>query len=184
MNFTQTEIPGVFIIETPAYEDGRGAFVKTFHKDSFNQKHLNVTFRECFYSVSKKNVIRGMHFHLPPKDHAKLIYVTHGAILDVVLDLRIGSPAYGKYITAELSQKNHKLIFIPTGCAHGFLSLREGTCTTYLQSGTYSKEHDTGIRYDSFGMDWGVGFPILSQRDQEFVALREFASPFNDRKRR
>ena len=167
------------MVETPAFEDERGLFVKTFHKDEFRKHKLNVVFRESFYSVSKKNVIRGMHFHLPPKDHAKLVYVDNGAIMDVVLDLRNGSPTYGAYAAFELSQENRKMVFIPTGCAHGFLSLRNNTHTTYLQSSTHSPQHDTGIRFDSFGMDWKVGKPILSNRDKSFVALKDFKSPFN-----
>lgn len=179
MNFTETKIRGVYIIETQGFEDERGIFVKTFHKDIFMKRKLNITFRESFYSISKKDVIRGMHFHLPPKDHAKLIYVTNGAILDVVLDLRNGSPTYGQYVSTELSRENKGMIFIPTGCAHGFLSLQDDTCTVYLQSSTYSKEHDTGIRYNSFGMDWNIKKPIVSKRDLDFILLKDFISPFN-----
>lgn len=179
MNFIETEIKGVFIIETPAYEDERGSFVKIFNEDIFKNSNLNVTFKESFYSVSNLNVIRGMHFHLPPMDHFKLIYVTDGAILDVVLDLRNESPTYGKYVSLELSSENKKMIFIPNGCAHGFLSLKENTCTVYLQSGVYSKPHDTGIKFNSFNMDWGVENPIISERDKNFVAFKDFISPFN-----
>lgn len=177
-----TEIDGVFIIETDSFLDERGSFIKTFHIDFFKKNKLSTTFRESFYSISHKNVIRGMHFHLPPKDHSKLIYVTHGSIMDVVVDLRKGSPTYGKYITVELSQKNHKMIHIPTGCAHGFLSLENNTCTVYMQSSAYSKEHDTGIHLDSFGIDWGVKKPILSKRDTAFVLMKDFVSPFNYKK--
>lgn len=177
-----TKIKGVFIIETDSFEDERGSFVKTFHIDFFKKNKLSTTFRESFYSISKKNVIRGMHFHLPPKDHSKLIYVTRGTILDVVVDLRNGSPTYGKYISVELSQKNHKMIHIPTGCAHGFLSLENDTCTVYMQSSAYSPEHDMGIKLDSFGMDWKVKKPIISKRDKDFISLKEFKSPFNYKK--
>jgi len=179
MEFTETKIRGVYIIDAHSHQDDRGVFAKIFHKDEFKKKKINFTLRESFYSVSKKNVIRGMHFHLPPKDHAKLIYVTAGEILDVVLDLRNGSPTYGKHISVKLSAENRKSIFVPTGCAHGFLSLKDNTCTTYLQSSTYSKEHDTGVRFDSFNMDWQVKKPILSQRDKQFMGLGEFVSPFN-----
>jgi dTDP-4-dehydrorhamnose 3,5-epimerase len=120
----------------------------------------------------------------PPKDHAKLIYVTSGAILDVVLDLRSGSPTYGEHIATQLSQDNKKMIFIPTGCAHGFLSLEDDTCTIYFQSSTYSKDHDTGVRYDSFNMDWKVKDPLVSKRDKELVALQDFISPFNYKRKK
>lgn len=184
MTFLETEISGVYIIETQTHTDERGVFVKIFHKGEFKNKKLNINFRESFYSISKKNVIRGMHFHLPPKDHSKLIYVTNGAILDVVLDLRNGSPTYGKYISRELSEMNNRMIFIPRGCAHGFLSLKDNTCTVYLQSSTYSKEHDTGICYDSFNMDWKTKNPIVSDRDKKFIALEDFISPFNYREKK
>lgn len=181
MNFVETKIKGVFTIEANPFEDERGIFVKIFNRDEFRKQSLNVTFKESFYSTSKKGVIRGMHFHLPPKDHAKLIYVTSGAILDVVLDLRKGSPTFGKHASVELSAENKKMIFIPTGCAHGFLSLKDGSCTVYLQSSTYSKKHDAGIIYNSFEMDWKIKKPIISQRDLSFVAFKDFKSPFNFR---
>lgn len=178
MEISPTKLEGVFVIETKQFQDHRGIFVKSFHKDSFKNLNLETDFQESFYSLSKKDVIRGMHFHLPPKDHAKLIYVTHGSVMDVVLDLRKDSSTYGEHITLELSQANHKMIYIPVGCAHGFLSLEDGTCTVYLQTGMHSPEHDTGIRFDSFGVEWGIKDPILSDRDKAFKTLEEFSSPF------
>lgn len=178
LNIIHTKIRGVFVIKTEGFEDARGSFVKTFHEDTFKEYGISIDFKESFYSISKKDVIRGMHFHLPPKDHAKLVYVSSGAIIDVVLDLRKLSPTYGMYDTIELSAKNHDMVYIPTGCAHGFLSLVDDTCMVYLQSGVYSKECDTGIAFNSFGMEWPVQHPILSKRDQEFEALNDFNSPF------
>ena len=119
-----------------------------------------------------------MHFHLPPKDHAKLVYVTSGSILDVVLDLRKKSPTYGKYVQVELSQENHRMMYIPSGCAHGFLSLENKTCTVYLQTGMYSQKHDTGLLHDSFGMDWDIVKPIISKRDKSFISFKDFITPF------
>ncbi len=178
LNIIPTKLPGVFIIKTEGFEDERGSFVKTFHEDTFKEYGIKIDFKESFYSISKKDVIRGMHFHLPPKDHAKLVYVSSGAIIDVVLDLRKDSPMYGMYDTIELSAKNHDMVYIPKGCAHGFLTLRDDTCMVYLQSGVYSRECDAGVAYDSFGMDWPVKQPILSKRDREFITLKEFKSPF------
>lgn len=178
MELILTKIPGAFIIETDSFKDDRGTFVKTFHEDTFKEHGINVDFKESFYSISKKDVIRGMHFHLPPKDHAKLVYVSHGSTIDVILDLRKGSPAYGEHQSIELSAENHRMVYIPTGCAHGFISLADDTCMIYLQSGVYSKECDSGIAYDSFGMKWQVQKPVLSKRDQEFVSLDNFNTPF------
>lgn len=178
MLITQTKIPGVFVIETDAFIDERGEFIKTFHRDTFAISGIDTHFKESFYSISKKDVIRGMHFHLPPKAHAKLIYVTRGSVFDVVLDLRVGSPTYGQYDTIEMSQKNRKMVFIPEGCAHGFLSLEDDTTMVYLQSDVYSMEHDAGIKIDSFGLTWPVSNPIISKRDSEFQTLSDFSSPF------
>lgn len=179
MEITPTKLNGVFVIETDLFEDERGTFVKVFNSDFFKDNNLSVDFKESFYSISSKDVIRGMHFHLPPKEHSKLVYVTNGSILDVVLDLRKNSPTYGQYESLELSQKNHKMMYIPVGCAHGFLSLEDNTCTVYLQTTTYSRECDSGINVRSFGMSWLVKNPIISTRDQGFKPLEDFSTPFN-----
>jgi dTDP-4-dehydrorhamnose 3,5-epimerase len=178
MNIIKTELDGVLIIEPQVFKDERGEFVKIFHKDTFAENGMASDFAESFFSVSQKNVIRGMHFQIPPEDHAKLVYATAGKILDVVLDIRKGSPAYGKFISVELSGENHKMVYIPSGFAHGFLSLADDSCMTYLQSTMHAKECDAGIRLDSFGMDWGVSKPIISQRDRNFPELADFNSPF------
>jgi dTDP-4-dehydrorhamnose 3,5-epimerase len=178
MNLVPTKIEGVFIVEPKVFRDERGVFVKTFNKEQFEEHGLSVDFTESYYSISNKNVMRGMHIQLPPKDHSKLVFVTRGAVLDVVLDIRKGSPTYGQYEVTELSERNNKMVYMPPGCAHGFLSLEDNSCTTYLQTATYSPEHDTGIKIDSFGMQWNVENPVLSKRDQGFLPLTEFNSPF------
>ncbi len=178
MNLIKTKIEGVFIIEPKVFSDERGLFVKTFNKEQFAEYGLSVDFTESFYSVSNKNVMRGMHIMLPPKDHSKLVFVTRGAVTDVVLDIRKGSPTFGQYEMAELSERNNKMIYMPPGCAHGFLALEDNTCTVYLQTATHSPEHDTGIKLDSFGADWKVTDPIISKRDREFKTLADFDSPF------
>lgn len=178
MKTTPTQLPGVIIIEPQVFSDARGSFIKPFHKQTFKELGFEHDFQENFYSLSKKNVIRGMHFQTPPQDHAKLIYVPRGEILDVIVDLRNGSPTYGQHASVILSAENHKMVYIPKGCAHGFLSLQDDSCTTYLQSTMRSAEHEGGIRYDSFGFDWGVSNPITSERDTQFPTLAEFKSPF------
>lgn len=178
MQFTPTELPGVFVIKTNVFEDTRGLFIKTFNFEVFKENGIDITFKESFYSISQKNVIRGMHFHLPPKEHAKLVYVSKGSITDIVLDLRKNSPTYKKYITIELSEENRDLVFIPTGCAHGFIAHEDNTCTVYLQTGGHSKEHDAGIRIDSFDLSINLDDYIISERDLSFQSLEEFQSPF------
>ena len=178
MKIEKTKLPGVYILEPEVSKDNRGIFMKPFNKNLFDQNGLVSNFEENFYSISNKNVIRGMHFQIPPQQYVKIVYVPHGSILDVVLDLRKNSPTYGQHISLELSDKNNKMIYIPTGCAHGFLSLEDNSCTMYLQTKIYSAEYDKGIAVDSFNMDWGITNPILSDRDADFPKLNEFDSPF------
>lgn len=178
MKIIKTKLDGVFIIEPKIFQDERGKFIKTFHKNIFIKNGINFNFEESFYSVSNKNVLRGMHFQIPPEDHSKLIYATSGAILDAVLDIRKGSPTYGQYISIELSDKNNKMVYIPTGFAHGFLSLANNSCAIYLQTTMHSPKHDNGIRIDSFGMQWNIKNPIVSKRDQNFTTLKKFKTPF------
>lgn len=178
MNIVETKLAGVRIIEPRDLKDDRGAFIKVFHKETFEQNGMATDFKESYYSTSKKDVIRGMHFQTPPADHAKLVYVTCGKILDVVLDIRQDSPTFGEYITEELSAENHKVMYIPIGCAHGFLSLENDSSVTYMQTTMHAPDNDGGIRADSFGLDWGVATPIMSPRDQALPTLAEFKTPF------
>ena len=178
MNIKKTTLQDVYIIETRLLDDNRGKFVKIFNFDSFNKFGLRTDFLESYYSISKKNVIRGMHFQIPPSEHEKIVYVPNGRIMDVVLDIRRNSETFGKYINIELSNKNGYCIYIPTGCAHGFISLENNTVVTYMQTSTYNSRCDKGIKYNSFGFNWNCENPILSARDRNFPTLEEFISPF------
>jgi dTDP-4-dehydrorhamnose 3,5-epimerase len=180
MNIEATALEGVYIINNSAAQDDRGTFVKTFNKHNFQDFGLNFEIRESYFSISQKNVIRGMHFQMPPSDHEKLVYVPVGSIIDVVLDLRKNSQTYKKYIFLELSAANRKSIFIPKGLAHGFKSREDNTITVYKVSTEYDAKSDQGIRFDSFGFDWQTNEVILSGRDQEFRTLERFCefNPF------
>lgn len=180
MKFEETKLKGVFIISNFNATDDRGLFVKTFNKNAFEKEDLNITIRESYFSISNTNVIRGMHFQLPPDDHEKLVYVPKGKIIDVVVDLRKNSSTYQQHISIELSSANKKSIFIPKGLAHGFKSLEDDTITVYNVATEYNPDSDAGIRFDSFGFDWQIENPILSKRDREFQALQEFCenNPF------
>ncbi len=134
--------------------------------------------RESFYSTSRRGVLRGMHFQTPPHSHAKLVYCIRGSALDVVVDLRKSSPRYGAAASAELSEKNHQQLFIPTGLAHGFLALESDTVLVYMTTTVHSPSHDMGIHWDSFGFDWGTEAPTLSARDARLPTLGAFDSPF------
>ncbi len=171
-------LAGAFIITLPASEDVRGTFVKTYSESLFRKSGIDFTLRESYFSFSKKDVIRGMHFQLPPHQHSKIVFCPEGAILDVIVDLRKDSLTYQQFFAHELSADNHKAVFIPEGFAHGFKSLTDNSLTCYLVSSEYNKTHDTGIRYDSIGFDWDVKAPVLSARDLSFAAMGEFDSVF------
>lgn len=178
MQKEETLIPGCFVLKPRNFEDSRGSFLKSFNRDVFRELGICYDYSEVFYSVSHKDVVRGMHFQLPPHAVAKVVYVTSGSIIDVILDLRTDSPTYGQSLSLDLSAKNALQVFIPTGCAHGFITLEDNTQVHYLQSDVYDPQSDTGIRYDSFLFDWGAKNPILSERDLSFPKLGEFSSPF------
>lgn len=170
-------LSGCFLLHPKRFEDQRGSFVKTYHEGLCQALGVNLDVREEFYSVSHKNVLRGMHFQLPPHAHDKLVYCTHGVVLDVLLDLRKG-PDYGKVASAELSGENAHLVFIPKGVAHGFVALADKALMLYKTSTVHAPESDCGIRWDSFDFNWGVVEPIMSVRDQQHSVLADFVSPF------
>lgn len=177
MKITETGFEGLSVIENFNAFDDRGLFVKTFNDNLFRQHGISFTPKEIYYSLSKKNVIRGMHFQIPPHDHAKLIYVISGAILDVVIDIRRSSGTYGKYFEIILRENDYSL-FIPSGFAHGFKSLQDNSIVVYNQTSCYSREHDTGILWDSFGFNWGDESFVLAERDKSFLPFNKFQSPF------
>lgn len=178
MTIEKTELEGVYIIDNFVAKDERGTFVKTFNQQGFKDNELEFEIRESYFSISQKDVIRGMHFQMPPHDHQKLVYVAQGSIIDVIIDLRVNSKTYKKSISVELSAENRKSIFIPKGFAHGFKSMEENTITIYNVSSEYNSNFDAGLSYNSFGFDWGVESPIISNRDLLFESVNEFKSPF------
>ncbi|MFH1320709.1 MAG: dTDP-4-dehydrorhamnose 3,5-epimerase [Bacteroidota bacterium] len=178
MNITPTKLNGAYILNLVHFEDERGSFIKTFHTEIFKENKLDIDFKESYFSTSIKNVIRGMHFQLPPHDHSKLVYPVEGRVLDVLLDLRMASPTYGQYCTVELSCENKNGIYIPKGLAHGFRVLSDSATLVYMTTTVYNKGSDTGIRWDSFGFDWQVDNPLVSERDKGFVEFKDFKSPF------
>ncbi|MBD77727.1 MAG: dTDP-4-dehydrorhamnose 3,5-epimerase [Crocinitomicaceae bacterium] len=173
-----TDLPGVYEIDFFHVKDSRGTFVKTLHKDFLLEHELEGSFAESFYSINNKNVIRGMHFQYPPDDHAKIVYCTHGKLLDVILDLRKNSPTYSMYTSIELSASNYRGVYLPKGTAHGFCTLEDHTCMTYLTSTVHSPDNDGGILYNSFGFDWPVNDSVHSDRDLTFPTLKDFKTPF------
>lgn len=178
MELIYTSLEGCFQLRPFFTEDERGTFVKTFHAERFAELGLPTDWREEYYSSSRKGVIRGMHFQTPPHDHEKLVYCMQGRVLDVVVDLRKDSPTFGRYATVELDAAIGHGLMIPKGMAHGFLTLTENVLMAYKVTTVYSPSSDAGIRWNSFGLDWGVDQPIVSARDRAHPALGDFSSPF------
>ena len=178
MKIYETEIKGAKIIEYDVNRDIRGYTLKPFSLNQIKEASLKFEVMEFFYSTSNKDVIRGMHFQLPPHAQAKIVHLIKGKITDVILDLRTDSPTYGKYISIELEEGDGKVVYIPKGLAHGFASLVDGSTVAYLFEGLYSSGSESGVRYDSFGYEWKIDKPILSQRDLSFPEFHRFKSPY------
>ena len=178
MKTKELKIAGAFELSLPHSEDARGDFVKILHADTFEEHGLVADFKESYYSTSQKGVIRGMHFQIPPHDHEKLVYAVHGKVIDVLLDLRVGSATFGEYCSLELDKARHNAVYIPRGVAHGF-GVQEGPATlVYMTTTVYNQECDTGILLNSFGFTWPIDDPVISMRDQGFEPISEFQSPF------
>jgi dTDP-4-dehydrorhamnose 3,5-epimerase len=175
----ETEIPGCLEIALPRFEDARGAFLKVSQRTGFEALGLPWAFTEQFVTRSARGVVRGLHLQTPPADMFKLVTCLAGAAFDVVVDLRVGSPAYGRHAIVELSGTLNTAVAIPAGCAHGFLAREDGTLLGYSCTAEYSPEHDTGIRWDSAGIDWPLTEePVMSERDLGLPTLADFESPF------
>ena len=177
MKIIEELLPGCFLLQPNRFNDHRGKFIKTFHEDLFLDLGLAFDVREEFYSVSHRNVIRGMHFQMPPYAHDKLVFCANGVVLDVLLDLRVGGN-YGGMASVKLSAENNHMIFIPKGIAHGFAALTEDALMLYKTSTVYVAEADFGVRWDSFGFEWDIDQPIISERDRLHKMFGEFQSPF------
>jgi len=171
MKFIKTEIPDVMIAEPIVFTDERGYFVETFRKDKLEKAiGHSINFVQDNESKSSFGVLRGLHFQLPPFAQSKLVRVIKGKILDVVVDIRKGSPTFGKYVSAELSDENKRMLFIPRGFAHGFAVLSEEAIFSYKVDNYYSKESDRGIAFDdpALNIDWQINTDALqlSAKDQ------------------
>lgn len=178
IHLVATPLPGCWEIRCRAFEDARGRFVKTFHAAAFAEAGLETGFVEDYYSVSRQGVLRGLHFQVPPQDHVKLVYAIAGSVLDAVVDLRVGSPTYGRHHLVELSAASANALYIPKGLAHGFYVPRGEAVMVYKVTSLYSPAHDGGILWNSAGISWPDQEPQLSERDRGFLPLDQFQSPF------
>lgn len=178
MQILTTSLPGCYELLPDVLHDERGYFVKTFHKEVFADHGLTTQFAEEYYTYSTQRVLRGLHFQVPPMDHVKLVHCVEGAVLDAVVDLRIGSPTFGAYATFELNKQKANMIYLPAGMAHGFYVLTASAVLLYKVTTVYSSAHDSGILWSSAGIPWPDANPIISKRDSAFTMLIDFKSPF------
>jgi dTDP-4-dehydrorhamnose 3,5-epimerase/CDP-3, 6-dideoxy-D-glycero-D-glycero-4-hexulose-5-epimerase len=178
MKFNKTNLNWVYEVLFDRFEDERGGFIKTYNADTFKEIWFDGDFKESFYSISRKWVIRGMHFQLPPYDHDKFVFPMQWRIIDVILDLRKDSWTYGQYVSLELSEEKNNWVFIPKWLAHGFWVFSEIAISVYMDTTVYNKECDSGIKWDSFGFDRWIKNPIISTKDQWLTKLQDFNSPF------
>ena len=178
LKIVESSIPGCREVFPDTFYDERGAFIKTFHIDAFKSSGLEVQFKEEYFSISKKGVLRGLHFQIPPEQHDKLVACILGRAFDVVVDLRLGSPTFGKHAIFKLEADSPKMIYIPSGLAHGFYAYSDQTIMYYKVTSSYSPSNDTGILWDSVDIPWPDKNPLLSERDQSFKPFSEFKSPF------
>ena len=181
MNVIKTDIEGVVIIEPRIFEDSRGYFFESFSQKEFNEKVANINFVQDNESKSSYGVIRGLHFQKPPYAQSKLVRCVRGKVLDVALDIREGSPTYGKHVAVELSEDNHRQLFIPKGFAHGFSVLSDEAVFQYKCDEFYHLEAEGGISLldDSLGIDWKVYDNIsLSDKDVKRDDFNKFKTPF------
>lgn len=178
MRALETGIPDCFELLPDRKIDARGFFTKIFNADNFSQLGLETDFKEDYYSLSHKGVIRGLHFQEPPMDLVKLVICLDGAVHDILLDLRVDSPTYKKHMSFHLSAELGNMLYIPSGIAHGFQVVSETALMLYKVSQVYSSTHDLGVLWDSANIEWPIAKPIISERDAAFQSLDSYCSPF------
>lgn len=177
MTFTPTAIPDVLLIEPTVFEDARGSFYEGYRRDVFTTHGIPAEFVQDNYSRSAKGVLRGLHYQLAPKAQAKLIQVIHGAVFDVAVDLRRGSPTFGRWVGATLTDSHHQMLYIPLGFAHGFCALEADTLVMYKVTDVYSPAHERGVVWDD--PDLGIAWPALdvpyqlADRDRRYPRVND-----------
>ena len=183
MEVIETTISGLLIIQPRVFHDSRGYFFESFSQREFEEKVGPIHFVQDNESMSTFGVIRGLHFQRPPFTQSKLVRCVRGAVLDVAVDIRKGSPTYGQHVAIELTGENHLQFFVPHGFAHGFSVLSETAVFQYKCDNFYAPQADDGISLldESLGIDWRIPMEkaILSEKDTKHVQLKDFDSPFS-----
>ncbi|MGH8900400.1 MAG: dTDP-4-dehydrorhamnose 3,5-epimerase [Egibacteraceae bacterium] len=171
MRFVETKVTGAFVIELEPIVDERGFFARTWCQREAEGHGLNPSVAQCNVSFSlRKGTLRGMHYQAVPHEEAKLIRCTRGAIYDVIIDLRPWSPSYGAHAAAELTEDNGRMLYVPEGCAHGFLTMTDRTEVCYQMSEFYVAEAARGVRWDdpAFGIEWPGKVEVVNERDRTY----------------
>lgn len=178
MQIVNTEIAGCYEILFNTLKDTRGGFIKTYHEEVFRQKNISFNIAEEYFTYSFKNVFRGLHFQIPPMALEKIVFCVLGNVIDYVVDIRKGSPTFGKFISFNLDGEEPKAIYIPIGLAHGFYVKSDKALMQYKTSTVYNSKYDAGILYKSFDFAREIPNPIISARDLNFQSLDQFNTPF------
>lgn len=173
--FESLSLPGVVLVTPKVFADPRGHFKETFKATEFHAGGLPSVFVQENVSVSKKGVVRGLHFQIPPMAQGKLVQVIRGSILDVVVDIRRSSSTYGRYLAVTLTAGSHQMLWVPEGFAHGFASLEDNTEVVYKVTREYAPTCDRGILWNDpdLGIDWKTASPLLSEKDTKHPRLKD-----------
>jgi len=176
MTFHPTPFEGLLIVEPKIFRDSRGYFFESFNQSDFDTSGIVADFVQDNQSLSNKGVLRGLHFQLPPFEQGKLVRVARGSVLDIAVDIRRSSSTFGRYYSIELNDKENRMLWIPPGFAHGFVTLEDNTLFLYKCSGLYNKNSESGIRYDDpdLKIDWNERNPVLSEKDLRLQSWKEF----------
>lgn len=171
MIFTETKLAGAFVVEPDVYEDERGYFALTWSRDEFEARGLDAGLAQSNLSYNRRRgTLRGMHYQTAPHEQAKLVRCARGAIYDVIVDLRPGSPTFARWIAEELTESNRRMLYVPRGFAHGFQSLADDTEVAYQMSESYRPEAAAGVRWDdpAFGIRWPLEVAVIAPRDRDY----------------
>lgn len=180
MEVVETKLKGVLVLKPKIFEDARGHFFESYNKTLFENVGLNLNFVQDNQSLSQKGVLRGLHFQNPPHAQGKLVRVITGAVFDVAVDIRKGSPTYGHWFGQELNDKNKWMMYIPEGFAHGFATLENNTIFAYKCTNYYNKPSEDCLLWNDpdIGISWGLSDPLLSEKDLQGKRIKDFVSSF------
>ncbi len=182
MNFLETSIPGLILIEPKVWKDERGYFYESYNQKAFKEAGINENFVQDNQSFSQRGTLRGLHGQAPPYGQGKLVRVIQGRVIDVAVDIRKESPTYGRQEAVELSADNFRMLWIPAGFLHGFVTLEDNTIFSYKVTNLYNKESEIGVIWNDpdLNIDWGIAEQdlILSEKDKALPSFKEFSSPF------